>query len=68
MESNIIYKERDLITRIDSDSHKWIVIKVFKNVLWVKPIISNCITDDLIYKGIRKEKFKKIGEMKHAKI
>ena len=63
--SDTIYEIGDIITsNRDGDSRRWVVVRVFKTVLWVKPIIDSCVLADTIYKGIRKDMFKIIGREK----
>ena len=52
----VIKKERD-----ESDDRRWIVIKVFKETVWVKGIIDNVVVNDFLYKGVKKDIFEVIG-------
>lgn len=55
----VIKKERD-----ENDDCRWIVIKVFKEAVWLRPIIDGVIIDEFLYKGVRKDILKVIGGRK----
>ncbi|MCK4526132.1 hypothetical protein KAW18_02075 [candidate division WOR-3 bacterium] len=52
----VVKKERD-----ESDDRRWVVIKVFKETVWLRPIIDVVIIDEFLYKGVKKDIFKIIG-------
>lgn len=52
----VVKKESD-----ESDDRRWIVVKVFKKTVWVRPIIGGIIIDDFFFKGVKKDIFKIIG-------
>ena len=55
----VVKKERD-----ESDSRRWIVVKVFKETVWLRPIISGVIIDDFPFKGVKKDILEVIGRRK----
>ena len=55
----VIKKERD-----ESDDRRWIVIKVFKETVWVKGIIDNVVVNDFLYKDVKKDIFEVVGRRK----
>lgn len=55
----VIKKERD-----ESDDRRWIVIKVFKETVWLRPIIGDVIIDDFLFKGVRKDILEVVGRRK----
>ena len=52
----VIKKERD-----ESDDRRWIVAKVFKKTVWLRPIIDVVVIDDFLFKGVKKDILEVIG-------
>lgn len=61
------FNEEDIVVRkvraVD-DRRMWIVVKVSKETLWLKPILGGIVIHDILYKGVRKEKMEVIGRWK----
>ena len=55
----VVKKERD-----ENDSRRWVVIKVFKETVWVKGIIGGVIINDFLFKGVKKDTIEVIGRWK----
>ena len=55
----VIKKERD-----ESDDRRWIVIKVFKWTVWLRPIIGDVIIDEFLFKGMKKDILEVVGRRK----
>ena len=55
----VVKKERD-----GSDDRRWIVIKVFKETVWLKPIIDVVIIDEFLFKGVKKDILEVVGRRK----